>query len=199
MIEPAKTSDSVEIAILHLSSITEGFLPKLGEAFLSALYKFLIKSEIVLIYREDNKIQGFVSGSLKSDKLLRKFMLFPEGVYRLFVALLLKPSLMVSAFEVLLIPGKNKLSNNNDEGELLPESELLSIAVASETRQKGLGTKLMSALERKFKERGVAKYKVVAGSKLKAANDFYLRNGFKNLRIIKIHNDEQSVVYVKGI
>jgi len=62
---------------------------------------------------------------------------------------------------------------------------------------KGYGKILLDELEKEFKSLGVAKYKVVAGERLEAANKFYQKNGFGLYKKTEIHKGDISNVYVK--
>jgi len=66
MIKKAELKQAKEIANLHIQTINQGFLPKLGPSFLQSLYRFLIAKELVLVYCENTKVLGFVSCALSS-------------------------------------------------------------------------------------------------------------------------------------
>ncbi|HKI88427.1 MAG TPA: hypothetical protein VKA38_05320, partial [Draconibacterium sp.] len=65
--------DALQVALLHEQTISEGFLPKLGRSFLVSLYRFLIKKELVLVYKEENKILGFISCAISSKGMMKRF------------------------------------------------------------------------------------------------------------------------------
>lgn len=50
MIKTGTKKDAIQIARLHQETINEGFLSQIGVCFLSTLYSFLIKKELVLVY-----------------------------------------------------------------------------------------------------------------------------------------------------
>lgn len=197
--ESARSEDSFQIAYLHHSAIDKGFLSSLGSGFLNALYKYLISKEIVLVCREGETVLGFVSCSLNSGKMMRKFLFNPSGVVSFFWAILKKPSLIFSALETMRIPLKNKSGGEKKPGLDLPEAELLSISVDPGTQKAGIGTLLLSGLEKRLREEGVKEYKVVAGANLVAANRFYQKNGFHLVTQINIHRKEISNVYCKSL
>ncbi len=199
MVQLAAVSDAKQIARLHYSAIKTGFLSRLGVGFLSALYKYLIKNEIVIVDREGNKVRGFVSCSLNADRVIRRFILNPEGVFRFVIALLSRPSLLVSSIETLLIPAKHGSGKKDNNATELPKVELLSISVDPDYQKGGTGTMLLAELEKQLRKNKVEKYRVVAGSNLEGANRFYQKNGFELVTTIKVHGNEISNVYCKGL
>lgn len=198
MINPALSKDAQELAILHSQTITGGFLPKLGIGFLTNLYKYLINSEIVLINKENNETEGFISCALDTDGLMKRFIFSsPKGILHIALSILKNPALIVPLFETYKAPSK---SSSRDQEELpLPKTELLSISVNHQVQHKSVGSQLLAALEAELRTKGVKKYKVIAGDSLVGANRFYLKNGFRLARQIKIHNEDISNVYVKDL
>lgn len=199
VIVSARSEDSFRIARLHHSAIETGFLSSLGTGFLNSLYKFIIRKEIVLVCKEGDAVNGFVSFSHNSGKMMRKFLLNPMGVLSFFLAILKRPVLIFPALETLMIPVKNKSEGDKKQGLYLPKAELLSISVDPGTQKKGVGTMLLSGLEKKLREVGVKEYKVVAGADLIAANRFYQKNGFRLVTQINVHRRELSNVYCKSL
>lgn len=195
----AESSDSRQIALIHHSAIQTGFLSSLGIGFLGSLYRYLINNEIVLVCREGETVHGFVSCSINSGKMMKKFLFNPTGVVSFLWAILKRPLLIFSALETMRIPFKNKSAGEKKPGLDLPEAELLSISVDPGTQKAGIGTLLLSGLERRLREEGVKEYKVVAGANLIAANRFYQKNGFHLATQINIHRKELSNVYCKSL
>lgn len=198
MINQAQQADSAHIALLHHQTITEGFLLKLGLGFLTSLYRFLVKNELVLVYKEEDRVLGFVSCALSSKGIMKRFIFSsPAGVFKLVVALLKKPKLISPLSETYRAPSLSEsgISTKNE----MPETELLSISVSPQVQKGGIGSKLLDALEAELKSRGIDKYKVIAGEKLVGANKFYIKNGFVLARQITIHGKDVSNVYVKTI
>lgn len=163
---------------------------------MDSLYKFLIKNEIVFVYEKNECLGGFVSCSLNSDKLMKRFVFYsPVGVFKILLAVISRPYLIIPVWETTLAPYKS--DKKRAENITLPKVELLSVSVAPELQYEGIGTKLLYVLEGRLNELGVSEYKVVAGSSLKGANNFYKKNGFKLMSTINIHKDDLSNVYCK--
>jgi ribosomal protein S18 acetylase RimI-like enzyme len=197
MIVQAKSINSADIAFLHRQTISKGFLPKLGLGFLTSLYRFLIRKELVLVYKEEEQILGFVSCALSSKGIMKRFLFSsPAGIFKLMLALLKNPKLISPLLETYRAPS---LSQSNFSEAEIPKTELLSISVSPQAQKGGIGSQLLDALEAELKSRGIDKYKVIAGEKLVGANKFYIKNGFVLARQITIHGNDVSNVYVKEI
>jgi ribosomal protein S18 acetylase RimI-like enzyme len=199
MIQSALIIHSKQIAQLHYSTINTGSLTRLGIGFLSALYKYLIKNEIVLVAVEENLVRGFVSCSLNADIVIWRFLLNPLCVLRFVIALISRPSMLISSIETFLIPVKHRSGEKIRGVKQLPKVELLSISVDPNYQKDGIGTKLLAELEKRLHENEIKQFKVVAGSKLTNANYFYRKSGFKLVTTIKIHGGEISNVYCKEL
>ena len=200
MITKAELKDCWDLAELHHKTITEGFLSKLGKDFLRSLYCFLINKELVLVYKNNNKILGFVSFSLNSNHLIKKFARTkPLGILQILWFTIKNPLLLFSIIETGLIPFKSKFHLNNSINKKLPVSELLSISVDNAFQKEQIGTQLLHALEEYLCSVGQKTYKVIAGESLISANRFYLKNGFLLTKKIKTHGENLSNVYIKKL
>ena len=198
MIKIAQLEQSQQIASLHFQTINQGFLPKLGISFLQSLYRFLISRELVLIYKEKNNVQGFVSCALSSKGIMKRFLFSsPAGVLKAGLAVLKNPRLIKSLWETFRAPSLSVSEKNNER--VIPETELLSISVSPEAQQGGIGSRLLAALEKELVNRGITRYKVIAGEKLAGANKFYRKNGFVLAGQITIHGEDISNIYVKEL
>jgi len=185
-----------QIAILHYQTFNKGFLPKLGISFLQSLYHFLVTKELVLVCKEEDKVLGFVSCAISSRGMMKRFMFYsPQGILKVIFALIKKPGLIKPLLVTLRASGLSE----QEKGEEIPETELLSISVSPHVKQGGIGTRLLTALEQELSKRNVIKYKVITWKTLQGANRFYLKNGFVLAKQISIHGKEILNVYVKEI
>lgn len=200
MIEQAIPSDALSLAELHALSIREGFLVRLGTGFLKSLYTFLIRYEIVLVERRNNKLRGFVSGSIRPDGMMIKFLLLcPLCLFKLARKSVLHRGLFKSIVETFKVPEKSKSGKLEVAEIMLPDTELLSVAVHPDFQQKLIGTLLVQALEQHLSQLGVNRYKVIAVESMTAANRFFKKNGFEPVAKVRIHDGIPSNVYVKEI
>ena len=190
----ASLDDSVAIANLHKRGIPSGFLSQQSNSFLSGLYAYLIKNEIVYCAKENGKTIGFVAGTLTTKGLYKKFL---KRNIPLLVGFVFKNILSIEfikkAIETLFAPKKTSIDDYKTE---LPE--LLSIVVNKNYNGQGIGQKLVNALEEKLIDLNVKEYKVVVGANL-AANNFYLRKGFIKQKEFKLHKGETSFIYTKKL
>lgn len=195
MIKLAQFADAQQIAILHQQTISKGFLTNLGLDFLQNLYFFLIKKELILTYKENDQVVGFVSCAISSKGIMKRFVITePIVIAKLLVLIINNPKIVKQMLETFRAPSLSKSKTCK-----VPDTELLSISVSPLSQQGGIGTQLLSALEFELKKRNITTYKVIAGEKLHGANKFYLKNGFKRFKQISIHSDDISNVYIKEI
>lgn len=209
MINKATRKQASQIAKLHKQAITEGFLPRLGLGFLTSLYRFLIKTEIVIVYEEDGELLGFVSGAVSSKGMMHRFLYSsPGGILKVMLALVKKPTLIGSLLETYRAPtltepgilsGSVTILDPSALKKAIPETELLSMSVSPLAQKNGIGKALLNGLEEELIKHHITSYKVIAGDKLIETNQFYKRNGFVLVKQITIHGNEVSNVYVKAL
>jgi ribosomal protein S18 acetylase RimI-like enzyme len=189
----ASPNDALQIAKLHKNGITLGFLSQQSDEFLSGLYKHLIENEIVFAAKVNDRVVGFVSGTVTTSGLFKQFLLSNIPLLIKFaISNIFSVSFIKKCSETLFSPMKMR----SEEGSGLPE--LLSIVVDSQFAGSGTGKKLVEALDGEFINREIKKYKVVVGSTLDA-NGFYLRNGFEKVGEVEIHRGYISYVYIKEL
>ncbi len=196
-IKKADSSNATDIAKLHKRGIPSGFLSSLKTQCLDILYQFIIKNGIVLIAIEKETLVGFVSFTLNTKKMYKKFFIqssfkvLPYMINKVFSMTFLK-----KIIETLKAPFVNKDIDQDNFGEL---PELLSIVVDSKVQAKGIGTMLLVQLENQLKKMGVFEYKVVVGSNLDFANKFYKKNQFELKSQFELHKGSISNLYIKRI
>lgn len=198
MIEKAQSDYAYAISELHSETINQGFLTRLGIKFLNTLYIFLIKKELVLVYKENDQVLGFVSCAISSKEIMKRFLFSsPSGILKIVQALLKNPKLLKPLWETFRAPSLSKKDISSTKE--LPKTELLSICVSPMAQKGGIGAELLKELETELVKRNIFLYKVVAGDVLIGANNFYLKNGFSPASKITIHNNEISNVYIKKL
>lgn len=200
MIEKAHINNAMQLAQLHCRTISEGFLSKLGTSFLKSLYAFLIQEELVFVFKKENNTAGFVSFSLSSNGIVKRFLSScPSGIVKLAWMVVRNPQILIPLFETFHASYKSKSNLNNNSKLKLPEIELLSISVDPSFQRENIGTQLLQVMEQHLHNKGIKKYKVIASVSLVAANKFYLKNGFVLETQIKIHGDVLSNIYIKEL
>ncbi len=200
MIRTAYKPDASVIALLHQKTLTGSFLAKLGSGFLESLYTFLVKKELVLVYAEEDNVKGFVSFSVSSPGMMKRFLFScPVCIFKLLGILVSSPSILKRLIETFTAPFKSKTSQSASGNIKLADAELFSISVDPGCQQSGIGSQRLKALEEELVKRGINKYKVIAGVSLDGANKFYNRNGFTMVSQVMIHGNELSNIYIKEI
>ncbi len=181
-----------QIADLHASGISEGFLSTLGLPFLSQLYRGIVTSRNsgVLVAHDEKEVLGFISyahdvRSCYKDVLKRRWLqlgwtllpnLLRSGVYR-------------KVLETLGYPRHQKCSTGSprEQRSDSPRPELLSMAVSSKARGQGIGKLLVAALEKEFRRDGVSGYFVVTHADDPVSTGFYSSRGFRQTGSFSSH------------
>lgn len=173
-IEPLSNPQIPIAAKIHKEALKGDFLPELGENFLKELYKSLLSQKNTYgFYASKNKeIAGFVIGTNDSSSLIKNALLVNpiSMLTSLLISLIKNPSLIKNTLETLLYTQK-------DSG---PKAELVIIAISKSFQNQGLGKKLISALESKFKQQNIKNYKLTVHAK-KPAVKFYEHLKFKKI------------------
>ena len=198
MIKKANISHTQKIALIHQQELKSGFLSLLGVQFLKDMYIMIIKQGILLVSVDELRIDGFVSFSPNTRRLMVGFLISnPMNFIRLFIQFFRHPVFLRKSLETFLAPFKSSHRCNSESD--LPSAELLSIGVESTIQKSGIGSQLLMALESEIRGMGIGEYKVIAGVHLVSANNFYLKNGFTRVMQVTIHGNELSNVYVKKL
>jgi ribosomal protein S18 acetylase RimI-like enzyme len=188
-IRPGTAPDARRAAQLHSSSITEGFLPRLGWRFLERLYRCVVKDErsFLFIAEDDGRIVGMIAGTEDVHALYRRF-LRRDGMFAAVVAAPRVVRNVRAVLETLRYGG----SSTND----LPPAELLAVAVDGSARGRGLGRELVDALNGEFARRGVPASKVVVGAANDQALQLYRGRGYRDAAMVEVHRNVPSQVLV---
>lgn len=196
IVRPVKKSDSYsifkQVALIHESEISEGFLSTLGTTFLARMYKFLALSphSFLIIAQEGEKVVGFICGGLNTGKAMKHFML-TQGVFALPVLLpkIISIKSIKKIFETIFYP-KKQIDID------LPKAEILNFCVHNEAQRKGVGKKIFHALCEKFRSFGVSSIKIVTGENQVKAQGFYEKLSAKRVAELEVHKGTKSYVYI---
>ncbi len=189
--------DIRQVAELHRKNINLGFISQLGVRFLFYLYQSInaVPSTILIIAKDNNYLLGFVCAAVSLRPVyvhLIRHQLFQ-------VSLVLIPQ-MFSLSTIRKV--KETLFYSSKKNETVtdfPSAELLSIAVDSSARDKGIASKLFDALGEEFKRRKIFEYKIIVGSELMPAQNFYTKNGAMKKGEIEVHKGDVSFVYLVNL
>jgi len=183
----AEKNDALQLAQVHKTEISGGFLSSLHINFLKIFYLALIESKysFCVVAKENNKVIGFISGVFDMSKFYKYFL--SHYFFQSFVILLPKIfSSFKKILESFLYPKKE---------QSLPKAELLTIAIIKKFQGQGLGKLLLDVFLDQMKQRNITVFKVVVGEELINAIKFYEKNNFTFLKNISIHTNAPSRVY----
>jgi ribosomal protein S18 acetylase RimI-like enzyme len=191
-------ADAQLAARLHISEISEGFLPTLGEPFLERLYLRIVRSpkSFLLIAENDLDRIGFAAGTEDVRRLYSEF-LWHDGFQAARAAL---PRVVRSGrrvFETLRygVGGSSeKSAGANGGSDDTPAAELLAIAVAPGERGQGAGHALIDAFTGELSVRRVERARVVVAADNADAIALYRRSGFNPSETIEVHRGTPSQV-----
>jgi ribosomal protein S18 acetylase RimI-like enzyme len=162
-----------DVALLHRQSLT-GLLTNLGLPAIRAFYNGCVKTETAIgfVYLDDNELLGFVLGSVQPDKLkteaLRENPV--DTLVGMSVGIVKRPSSLLWLM---------KSFGGPDEGSYNPSApELTYLAVAPETRGKGVGKQLVDAFTNAMRNSGASAYELSVDEDNSQAISFYERVGF---------------------
>ena len=183
-----------QVAGLHISGISTGFISSLGMGFVAALYEMIAddQNSFCIIVVEDDEVLGFAAFSANLSKLY-KYVALKKGSK--FVFVLAKRMLSFKTFKKVIdnlrYPSKMKKMN-------LPDAELLSIVIAPQGRGRGLATQLVGKGFEECASRGIGEVKVLVGVANEPANRLYQKCGFKLAGQIDSHG-VMSNIYIAQI
>jgi ribosomal protein S18 acetylase RimI-like enzyme len=182
--------DAGRLAQLHADRITEGFLPTLGPAFLTRLYRRVVRSHgaFAFVEDEDGRVVGFAAAAVDTGHLFREFLV-RDG---LAAGLAATPRLLRSwrrILETLRYPSRQVEQD-------LPSAEILAVAVDESAGGRGVGRRVVDAATRELAARGVTAVKVVTSADNAASLRMYAASGFTTAAHIEVHDGAPSEVLV---
>lgn len=189
-VRSAIPEDAKALAALHTTEIDKGFLPLLGRRFMTVLYRALIAwpESSVTVAADSAGPVGFVAGVEDVGAFYRHFARrFGMMALRAALPRLVRPSTLRRAWE--------SFRYGEAESQDIP-AELLSMAVASRARRRGLSQQLGAALLTELADRDVDAVRVVVGSENTSAIAAYVKMGFAPHGRIEVHAGEPSEVLV---
>ncbi len=174
IIELKDSSYLKQIASIHKKELEGDFLPSLGESFLYTLYCGVMKDKNNVIFAEleNEQILGFVFGTKDTPKMMKNVVKneFIPFIFKSIRAIIKRPGLIKHFIETF--------SYKDKESKLDTSSELVVIAVDSNSHKKGIGKKLIYTLNEWFKRKNIYEYKLTVNKNNENANGFYKHMGF---------------------
>jgi ribosomal protein S18 acetylase RimI-like enzyme len=195
--------DYEKVAELHIEGIPFGFLSSMGIKFLAALYRAVDShcDSVLFVERDDRgQVAGFLAGTT-SVKDFYKYAL-SNHFFRLIIPvmpMLFSIQVVKRIFETLLYPFSKQ---KNSAAKIVISDihcELLSVAVSSSLRGKGIGKKLIADFETFLINKGITgDYKVVTSAEDPKSNAFYKSRGFV-LHHEFLHHENRMNEYRKSL
>jgi ribosomal protein S18 acetylase RimI-like enzyme len=189
-IRRATVRDADALARLHRDGMPDAFLPALGSGVMRRMYRALAtdRDAVALVAENGAGIVGFATGTTSVRRSYRRFLI-RHGIPAAVAAAprLVRPAVLHRLREIASYP--------DGDGQL-PEAELLSIAVAPEGRNRGLGQSLVREAIDGLGASGAPEVKVVVGATNEPANRLYERTGFHLKARIDVHAGTASNVWV---
>ncbi len=162
-----------DVARLHRQSLT-GLLTTLGLPAIRAFYAGCAKtnSAIGFVHLDDERLHGFVLGSLRPDKLKTEALRenFADTLAGMSLGIARRPSSLLWLM---------KSFGGPDEGSYSASvPELTYLAVSGESRGAGIGKQLVDAFTNAMRDSGAEAYELSVDENNQQAISFYERLGF---------------------
>lgn len=164
-----------EIAKIHTVSFPGFFLTSLGEHFLYAFYKAIVrnKESVNIGLFENGELIGFAIGSITNESFYKKALSqnFLELGFAAIIPLIKNPKNLKRLYNSLVSSNKKELDEIN-------AGILLSICINPYHESKGNGKRLLNEFEKIVFKHQSATTLTTDKENNKYVNDFYLRNGY---------------------
>lgn len=185
MIAKPKKSDVSAIVDLHILSLPNELLSKLGKKFLSEVYSEALNDvdSFFLISKLEKTMHGFIFLSKDSGTFYKKLIIhrFPKLTFIALEELIKDISLLgklASTAKYLLF----------SKAESAPE--ILVFSVNPNMQRSGIGSSLLKTLEDKLALAHISVYNVKTTSSNEKSNSFYKKHGFEVKKRFKIQQRE---------
>lgn len=187
IIRPGDERDVRAAARLHIEQISEGFLSGLGMAFMTRLYRRIVRHEgsFLIVVEDGGAVVGMASGTVDVGALYRSFLL-RDGVV---AALRAAPRLMGAARRA--VETLRYGSGGSNDG---PAAELLAVAVDGPAHGRGVGRRLVTEAQAVFARLNATNVRVVAGVDNEPAIGLYRACGFRPVVRTEVHAGAVSQV-----
>lgn len=189
----------LQAAKIHIAEIHFGFLPLMGERFLTRLYREMANLPTAGLWVEEKEraITGFLLGSVDFQKSYQQVMVKAGfALSWLGISAIFKKDVVQKLPAILKYPFLSTRGEIKRNEPSPSKAELLSIAVLGSMHSQGIGKSLVNAFEENLKTRGVSSYFVTTNSNDIGSNTFYKKMGFIPYGL-REHNDLILQVYLK--
>lgn len=181
-----------QVAMLHVRCLDQGFLATLGEGFLALMYEAIDRADGTLLITEerDGQVVGFITGGTGMGPIYKRMLRSPVRLGLALAPALVRPAKLRRILEIVRYSGDGGLPAG------VPDSELLSLAVAPEWRGQAVADRLYAGLVDALRGQHVDAFRIIVGKALAPAHRFYQRMGAVPVGQVEVHDGEPSTVYV---
>ena len=191
VIVPGEERHMGRVAHLHCEALPGTFLTSLGPRALTCVYSAIAATgggTMLVAESTDGRFLGFVCGTASGSGLMKGIVRrsWPSLLQAMGLRLF-SPRLIIGVLQTLT-QSKDDASDAADAS-----AELLSIAVAPEARQRGIGQRLVASLEeRAMLPAGITEYYVATSAEDPRSNAFYRSLGFRLRSSYRYHGAEMN-------
>lgn len=173
--------DAPRSAQLHYDGMPEDFLPSFGKPFLAILHGHMIASPHMIPFGffANDQLEGIIIGTTNTSLSMKQVM--RSG------ALALVPHVLAKLITRPALINKLVQTISYGDDDVETTAELIVLSIDKSMQRIGAGTKLINALKKEFKMRGIKKFKVGTRDNNVAANSFYVHNGGVFINIKKMY------------
>lgn len=186
-----------EVARMHRSEVSEGFLASLGEPVLRMLYGHVTSSRLCGLFvayegAAEGRPLGYICGTVDTAALYREFMLQRWWTAApLMMPKLVSPRRILRVIETLRYPGSTPAD--------LPRAEIINFVVLPAARGASVATALFESLMRWFEAESSTAVRIVTGEQQIRAHGFYEKVGAELRGRTSIHRGSSSRIYVYSL
>ncbi len=190
-VRPARAPDANTVASLHVTGMSEGFLPLLGTGFLRLLYRRIMRhpESFLFVAHNENAPVGFIAGSTDIAALYRSF-LWRDGA----AAALRSLGPVLRGWRRVLETAGHGSASRRVSGA----AELLSVAVDPAWQSRGVARLLVASFLDEVSARGCQAAQVVVGADNRRAIALYERAGFVTSERFELHQGTESLLMLWG-
>lgn len=180
-VRPASQQDLREIARVHSAAFPGFFLTLMGYPFLVAYYRLVLNYAGGLLYvlEQDGAMQGFVSGFMAPEQFYRYYSKNKRAfLWPMLLAVLRRPRLLPRIIANVL-----RVEDTAAQPVSTDMAELSSVGVDPKVGGKGLGKALVANFCQGAQAMGAVGVLLTTDADgNEAVNQFYLRQGFEQVR-----------------
>ena len=185
-----------QVASMHFSLLSDGFLASLGHDFLYLIYKEIYASDnaTLIVTREGNLVSGYIAGGTGLKHIYLRLIKSPFKLIRTLLPKLWSMRIFVHLISVIF---RNQRVNYN--GKPQTSAELYSICVARKYHGTGVADELYLKLSQYFKNNDVDEFLIFVGENLDRAQSFYIKRGADKVGSVAQGAGKMSVIFSQKI